>query len=201
MLLNHYKKYGYNLVTSGYSHGEIVQTGWDKEGKAVDPSHYRGMINWHLSLILQPVDLTYNLLYACVTGYQGSAYRKAPKCSKKDFRICPDADLLGCQDTRRRTSGSINFWVIKLVSLDRLKRQKKRYGYPVRNQALDIGFHFIKEHVENGVIRTYLVIQNINWRTSLLKHVVRERIEFSYQQVGCGVLRGTLKQLADEVDE
>ncbi|GJZ36217.1 retrovirus-related pol polyprotein from transposon TNT 1-94, partial [Tanacetum coccineum] len=32
----------------------------DKEGKAADPSHYRGM-NWHLLYLLQLVDLTYNL--------------------------------------------------------------------------------------------------------------------------------------------
>ncbi|GJU51362.1 hypothetical protein Tco_1220917 [Tanacetum coccineum] len=36
----------------------------DKEGKVVDPSHYRGMIG--TLFILQPVDLTYNLLYASV---------------------------------------------------------------------------------------------------------------------------------------
>ncbi|GJW20070.1 retrovirus-related pol polyprotein from transposon TNT 1-94 [Tanacetum coccineum] len=49
----------------------------DKEGKAVDPSHYRGMIG--PSFILQPVDLTYNLLYACVPVY--ARLRKALKCA------------------------------------------------------------------------------------------------------------------------
>ncbi|GJT07914.1 retrovirus-related pol polyprotein from transposon TNT 1-94 [Tanacetum coccineum] len=39
----------------------------DKEGNAVDPSHYRGMIGTLLYL-KGPVDLTYNLLYACVPG-------------------------------------------------------------------------------------------------------------------------------------
>ncbi|GKE95472.1 hypothetical protein Tco_1580327, partial [Tanacetum coccineum] len=36
----------------------------DKEGKAVDPSHYHGMIG--TLLYLTAVDLTYNLLYACM---------------------------------------------------------------------------------------------------------------------------------------
>nr|GEX08525.1 hypothetical protein [Tanacetum cinerariifolium] len=53
----------------------------DKEGKTVDPSHCHGMID--TSFILHPVNLTYNLLYACVPG----------------------ADHAGCQDTRRSTSG------------------------------------------------------------------------------------------------
>nr|GFD17434.1 hypothetical protein [Tanacetum cinerariifolium] len=70
----------------------------DKEGKAVDPSHYLG-----------------------------SAYRKARTCSKKDLSIPTwnrssgsvdslialttfvDADHAGCQDTRRSTSGSMQF--------------------------------------------------------------------------------------------
>nr|GEV01923.1 retrovirus-related Pol polyprotein from transposon TNT 1-94 [Tanacetum cinerariifolium] len=38
----------------------------DKEGKAIDPSHYHGMIG--TLLYLQPVDLTNNLLHACVPG-------------------------------------------------------------------------------------------------------------------------------------
>nr|GEW13005.1 uncharacterized mitochondrial protein AtMg00810-like [Tanacetum cinerariifolium] len=38
----------------------------DKEGQAIDPSHYRGM-NGTL-LYLTAVDPTYNLLYACVPG-------------------------------------------------------------------------------------------------------------------------------------
>nr|GEX91494.1 copia protein [Tanacetum cinerariifolium] len=73
----------------------------DKEGKVVDPSHYRG-----------------------------SAYRKALTCGKKDlsiptrncqsgsmvsegffdcFNTFADADHAGCQDTCRYTSGSLQF--------------------------------------------------------------------------------------------
>ncbi|GKA29718.1 retrovirus-related pol polyprotein from transposon TNT 1-94 [Tanacetum coccineum] len=37
--------------TFGYSHGGEIQTDEDKEGKAVDPSHYRGMIGTPLYLI------------------------------------------------------------------------------------------------------------------------------------------------------
>ncbi|GJX60377.1 retrotransposon protein, putative, unclassified [Tanacetum coccineum] len=61
----------------------------DKEGKAVDPSHYRGMIGTFLYL----------------TG---------------KFR---DADHDGCQDTRRSTSGSLQFLGDRLVGWSS-KRQK-----------------------------------------------------------------------------
>ncbi|GKF18656.1 copia protein, partial [Tanacetum coccineum] len=80
----------------------------DKEGKAVDPSHYRG-----------------------------SAYRKAPKCSKNDLSVPKrnrssgplvskrnrSSDHAGCQDTRRSTSGSIQLLGDRLVSWSS-KRQK-----------------------------------------------------------------------------
>nr|GEW18268.1 integrase, catalytic region, zinc finger, CCHC-type, peptidase aspartic, catalytic [Tanacetum cinerariifolium] len=80
----------------------------DKEGKAVDPSHYRG-----------------------------SAYRKAHTCSQKDLSIpswnrssglwyakdssvalttFAEADHAGCQDTRRSTSGSVQFLGERLIS-------------------------------------------------------------------------------------
>ncbi|GJZ90038.1 retrovirus-related pol polyprotein from transposon TNT 1-94 [Tanacetum coccineum] len=58
----------------------------DKEGKAGDPSHYRGMIGTLLYLIASRPDL--------------------------QFAICmsfADADHAGCQDTRRSTSGSMHF--------------------------------------------------------------------------------------------
>ncbi|GJR64856.1 retrovirus-related pol polyprotein from transposon TNT 1-94 [Tanacetum coccineum] len=61
----------------------------DKEGKAVDPSHYRGMIG--------------TLLYLTATF--------------------ADADHAGCQDTRRSTSGSMQFLGDRLVSWSS-KRQK-----------------------------------------------------------------------------
>nr|GEU80552.1 hypothetical protein [Tanacetum cinerariifolium] len=80
----------------------------DKEGKAVDLSHYHG-----------------------------STYRKARTCSKKDLSIptwnrssgsmvskdssvaltaFTDADHAGCQDTRRSTSGSVQFLGERLIS-------------------------------------------------------------------------------------
>nr|GFA69409.1 retrotransposon protein, putative, unclassified [Tanacetum cinerariifolium] len=71
----------------------------DKEGKAVDPSHYRGMIGTLLYLITSRPDL--------------------------QFAICmyADADHAGCQDTRRSTSGSLQFLGERLISWSS-KRQK-----------------------------------------------------------------------------
>ncbi|GJY62580.1 retrovirus-related pol polyprotein from transposon TNT 1-94 [Tanacetum coccineum] len=152
----------------------------DKEGKAIDPSHYRGTVNrglWYL-----------NDSSIALTAFI-------------------DADHAGCQDTRRSTSGSMQFLGDRLISWSS-KRQKSDaissteaeyialfgccaqilwmrsqltdYGFgfnkiPMccdnksvialcynnvqhfRSKHIEIRFYFIKEHIENGVIKLYFV--------------------------------------------
>ncbi|GJX94107.1 retrovirus-related pol polyprotein from transposon TNT 1-94 [Tanacetum coccineum] len=239
------KKYGYEscdpVDTPMVEKSKLDE---DKEGKAVDPSHYRG-----------------------------SAYRKALKCGKKIFRYLKgtvhrglwypkdssfaltafaDADHAGCQDTRRSTSGSIQLLGDRLVSWSS-KRQKSAaissteaeyialsgccaqvlwmrsqltdYGFgfnkiPMycdnksaialccnnvqhsRSKHIDIRFHFIKEHVENGVIELYFVNTEYQLADIFTKALGRERIEFLINKLGMrSFTPETLKQLADEVDE
>ncbi|GKD72862.1 hypothetical protein Tco_1331144, partial [Tanacetum coccineum] len=79
----------------------------DKEGKVVDPSHYRGMIGTLLYLIARTVN--HGLWY--------------PKDSSISLTAFADADHAGCQDIRRSTSGSMQFLGDRLVSWSS-KRQK-----------------------------------------------------------------------------
>nr|GFA93748.1 hypothetical protein [Tanacetum cinerariifolium] len=74
----------------------------DKEGKAVDPSHYRGMIGTLLYLTASRPDYTLCNLHVC----PGLWY---PKDSSIALTAFADADHAGCQDTRRSTSGSVQF--------------------------------------------------------------------------------------------
>nr|GEZ12882.1 retrovirus-related Pol polyprotein from transposon TNT 1-94 [Tanacetum cinerariifolium] len=118
----------------------------DKEGKAIDPSHYRG-----------------------------SAYRKARTC---------DADHAGCQDTRRSTSGSVQFLGERLISWS-----SKRY-------------HFIKEHVKNGVIELYFVNTEYQLADLFTKALGRDKIEFLTYKLGMrSFTPETLKKLMNEEDE
>ncbi|GJX07914.1 hypothetical protein Tco_0195846 [Tanacetum coccineum] len=166
----------------------------DKEGKAVDPSHYRGLI--------------VTLLYLTATF--------------------ADADHAGCQDTRRSTSGSMQFlgdrlvsWSSKRQKSDAISSTKAEYiamsgccaqilwmrsqltdyglGFnkiPMyydnksanslscnnvqhsRSKHIDIRFHFIKEHVENEVIELYFVNTEYQLADIFTKALARERIEF-----------------------
>ncbi|GKA46149.1 hypothetical protein Tco_0738945, partial [Tanacetum coccineum] len=136
----------------------------DKEGKPVDPSHYRAFA---------------------------------------------DVDHAGCQDTRRSTSGSLQFLGDRLISWSS-KRQKSvatDYGFgfnkiPMycdkksaialccnnvqhsRSKHIDIRFHFIKEHVENGVIELYFANTGYQLLDIFTKALGRERIEFLINKLG-----------------
>ncbi|GKA52714.1 retrovirus-related pol polyprotein from transposon TNT 1-94 [Tanacetum coccineum] len=104
-----------------------------------------------------------------------------------------DADHAGCQDTRRSTSGSMQFLGDRLISWSS-KRSLK--------QHIDIRFHFIKEHVENGVIKLYFVNTEYELADIFTKALGRNRIEFLINKLGMrSFTPETLKQLADEVDE
>nr|GEU71574.1 retrovirus-related Pol polyprotein from transposon TNT 1-94 [Tanacetum cinerariifolium] len=121
----------------------------DKEGKAVDPSHYRG-----------------------------SAYRKALTCA------FADADHAGCQDTRRSTSGSLQFLGDRLISWS--SKGKRVLQYPVRK--------LITSPCQN------ISTSDITLSSSMLR--MRERVEFLINKLGMRSFTAeTLKQLTDEVDE
>ncbi|GJV90378.1 retrovirus-related pol polyprotein from transposon TNT 1-94 [Tanacetum coccineum] len=88
----------------------------DKEGKAVDPSHYRGMIG--TLLYLTAIKRIFR--YPRGTVNRGLWY---PKDSSIALIAFADADHAGCQDTRRSTSGSMKFLGDRLISWSS-KRQK-----------------------------------------------------------------------------
>ncbi|GJS28027.1 retrovirus-related pol polyprotein from transposon TNT 1-94 [Tanacetum coccineum] len=243
----------------------------DKEGKAVDPSHYRGMIGILLYLTANRPDLQFTIRmcaryqarptekhlnvvkrifwYLKGTVHQGLWY---PRDSLIALTAFADADHAGCHDTRRSTSGSMQLLGDRLVSWSS-KRQKSAaisstkaeyialsgccaqilwmrsqltdYGFgfnkiPMycdnksaislcrnnvqlsRSKHIDIRFHFIKEHVENGVIELYFVNTEYQLADIFTKALGRERNEFLINKLGMqSFTLETLKQLADEVDE
>nr|GFA94328.1 uncharacterized mitochondrial protein AtMg00810-like [Tanacetum cinerariifolium] len=114
----------------------------DKDGKAVDPSHYRGMIGTLLYLTASRPDLQFAICMCAM--YQARPTKKHVHAVKRIFRYFrrtvnqglwypkdssvaltafADADHAGCQDTRRSTSGSVQFLGERLISWSS-KRQK-----------------------------------------------------------------------------
>nr|GFA39581.1 uncharacterized mitochondrial protein AtMg00810-like [Tanacetum cinerariifolium] len=107
----------------------------DKEGKAVDQSHYRGMIGTLLYLTASRPDLQFAIcmcaryharptekhVYAVKRIFRylrGTVHRGLwyPKDSSVALTAFADADHAGCQDTRRSTSRSVQFLGERLIS-------------------------------------------------------------------------------------
>nr|GEV93665.1 Gag-Pol polyprotein [Tanacetum cinerariifolium] len=102
-----------------------------------------------------------------------------------------DADHAGCQDTHRSSSGSLQFLGDRLIS-----------WLSKRSKHIDIRYHFIKEHVENGVIELYFINTEYQLADIFTKALGRERIEFLTNKLDMRSFTSkTLKQLTDEVDE
>ncbi|GKA37134.1 retrovirus-related pol polyprotein from transposon TNT 1-94 [Tanacetum coccineum] len=97
----------------------------DKEGKAVDLSHY----SWY---DMHP-HLSHSQIFRYLRGTvnRGLWYSKDSSIALTAFA---DADHAGCQDTRRSTSGSMQFFEIDL-SVGHQKG-RKALRYPVRKQNI-----------------------------------------------------------------
>nr|GEV60073.1 hypothetical protein [Tanacetum cinerariifolium] len=197
MPLNHLKKYGFGscdpVDTPTVEKSKLNE---DKKGKVVDPSHYHGMIGTLFYLTASRPDLQFTI---CMCAqYQARPTKKHLHAVKRIFRYLrgtvnrglwypkdslialtafSNADHAGCQDTRRGTSGSLS-------------------------KHIDIRYHFIKEHVKNGVIELYFVNTQYQLADIFTKALGRERIEFLINKLGMrSFTPETLQQLTDEVDE
>ncbi|GKA29972.1 integrase, catalytic region, zinc finger, CCHC-type containing protein [Tanacetum coccineum] len=170
----------------------------DKEGKAVDPSQYRGL-----------------------------AYRKALTCGQKDLSVSKRNRKSGAMKSVAISSTEAEYIAMSgcCAQILWMRSQLTDYGLgfnkiPMycdnksaialscnnvqhsRSKHIDIRFHFIKEHVENGVIELYFVNTEYQLADIFTKALARERIEFLINKLGMrSFTPETLKQLADEVDE
>ncbi|GJY46483.1 retrovirus-related pol polyprotein from transposon TNT 1-94 [Tanacetum coccineum] len=128
------------------------------------------------------------------------------------FFVCSnsiaDVDHAGCQDTRRSTSGTeyiaLSDCCAKILWM---RSQLTDYGFgfnkiPMycdnksvialccnnvqhsRSKHIDIRYHFIKEHVENGVVELYFVNTEYQLADIFTKALGRKTIEFLINKVG-----------------
>nr|GEY25162.1 retrovirus-related Pol polyprotein from transposon TNT 1-94 [Tanacetum cinerariifolium] len=183
----------------------------DKQGKAVDPSHYRGMIGTLIYLTASRPDLQFAI---CMCA----RYQTRPT-EKHDSSVAltafADAGPAGCQDTRRSTSGSVQFLEESLISWSP-KRQKSatisstKAEYIalsgccaqilwMRSQLLDygLGFNKILIYYDN---KSAIALCCNNVQHSRSKHI-NIRYHFIKGQVENGVIElyfvNTEYQLAD----
>nr|GFB86853.1 hypothetical protein [Tanacetum cinerariifolium] len=200
----------------------------DKEEKAVDPSHYRGMIGTLLYLTAIRPDLQFAICmcaryparpiekyvhavkrifrYLRGTVYRGLWY---PKDSSVALTAFADADHTGCQDTRRSTSGSmrsqLSDYGLGFNKIPMYCDNKSAIALCCSNvqhsQSKHINIRY-KEQVENGVIELYFVNTEYQLADLFTKALGRERIEFLINKLGMrSFMPETLKQLMNEEEE
>ncbi|GJZ50624.1 retrovirus-related pol polyprotein from transposon TNT 1-94 [Tanacetum coccineum] len=119
-----------------------------------------------------------------------------------------DADHVGCQDTRRSTSGSTQFLGDKLVSLSSKKQKctaisstEAKYidnksaialccnnVQHTRAKHIDVRYHFIKEQMENGIVELYFVRTEYQQADIFTKPLPWERFNFLIEKLGHGLL-------------
>nr|GEV04044.1 hypothetical protein [Tanacetum cinerariifolium] len=148
-----------SLKKYGFESGDLVDTPMveksklddDKEEKAVDPSHYRGMIGTLLYLTASRPDLQFAICmcaryqarptkkhvhavkrifrYLRGTVHRGLWY---PKDSSVDLIAFADVDHAGYQDTRHSTSGSVQFLGERLISWSLKKATTTVHHHAIR---------------------------------------------------------------------
>ncbi|GJR01796.1 retrovirus-related pol polyprotein from transposon TNT 1-94 [Tanacetum coccineum] len=192
----------------------------DLQGKAIDLTHYHGMVGTLMYLTASRPDLTFVVcmcaryqarpiekhLHAVIRIFKylrGTVNRRLwyPKDSFIALTAYADADHAGYQVTnyqvtRRRTSGSMELLGDRLVSWSS-KRQKS-----AAISSTEAKYIALSGYLENGVVELYFVNTEYQLAEIFTKALCRERIEFLINKLGMrSFTPETLNQLADKAGE
>nr|GEV20901.1 retrotransposon protein, putative, unclassified [Tanacetum cinerariifolium] len=164
----------------------------DPQGKAVDPTHYRGMVGTLMYLTSSRPDLVYVVCMCARRSTSGSM------------------QLLGARlvswSSKRQKSIAISSMEAKYIALSGCCAQVLW----MRSQLTDYGlgfnkipiYHFIIEQVKNGVFELYFVRTEYQLADIFTKALCQERIAFLIDKLGMrSFTLKTLKELADKSEE
>nr|GEY22902.1 retrovirus-related Pol polyprotein from transposon TNT 1-94 [Tanacetum cinerariifolium] len=131
-----------------------------------------------------------------------------PKDSSFELTAFSDADHAGCIDSRKSTSGGIQFLGDKLVSWMSKKQNctamsSAEAEYVAlshsRTKHIHTRYHFIKEQVENGIIELYFVITEYQLADMFTKALPEDRFKYLVRRIGMRCLTpAELEVLAKE---
>ncbi|GKC51021.1 retrovirus-related pol polyprotein from transposon TNT 1-94 [Tanacetum coccineum] len=175
----------------------------DLSGTLVYQTRYQSMIGSLMYLTSSRPDLVQAVCYCA--RYQARPTKKHLKEFKRIFRYLKntinmglwylkdsgfvltafsDANHAGCLDTRKSTSGGIQFLVDKLHS---------------RTKHINVRYHFIKEQVEHGIVELYFVKTEYQLADMFTKALSQERFEYLVRRFGMRCLTlAELEVLANE---
>ncbi|GJT81709.1 hypothetical protein Tco_1056051 [Tanacetum coccineum] len=191
----------------------------DTQGKAMDPTHFHGMIGTLMYLTASRPDLTF--VVCMCARYQAKPTEKHLHAVKRMFKYLRGTvnrglwypkdssialtaytyiDHVGCQDTRRSKFGCMQLLGDRLVSWSS-KRQKSAAISSTKDEFIALS-GCCAQQVENGVVELYFVNTEYQLANIFTKALGRERIKFLINKLGMrSFTPETLKQLADEAEE
>ncbi|GKB55738.1 hypothetical protein Tco_0911924 [Tanacetum coccineum] len=173
----------------------------DTQGKAVDPTHYRGMIGTLTYLTANRPDLTFVLMQTLTRPSTSGCMQLL-------------GDILVSWPSKRQKSATISITEAAYIAMSGccaqilwMRPHLTDYGLgfnkiPMyydnksaialccnnvqhsRSKHIDIRFHFIKEQVKNGVVELHFVNTEYQLADIFTKALCRERIEFLINKLG-----------------
>nr|GEZ18740.1 retrotransposon protein, putative, unclassified [Tanacetum cinerariifolium]GFA20239.1 retrotransposon protein, putative, unclassified [Tanacetum cinerariifolium] len=169
----------------------------DREGKAVDPSHYLGMIGTLLYLIASRPDLQFAI---CMCARQKSAAISSTEAEYIALSGCC-AQILWMRSQLSDYGLAFNKILMYCDNKSVIALCCNNVQHS-RSKHIDIRYHFIKEQVEQGVIELYFVNTEYQLADLFTKALGRDRIEFLTNKLGMrSFTPETLKKLMNEDDE
>nr|GEY39881.1 hypothetical protein [Tanacetum cinerariifolium] len=211
MLLNSLTKYG--LTSTDFVDTPMIKNkklDEDLQGKPVDATLYRGMIGSLMYLTASRPDLIY--VVCLCAQYQAKPTEKHLQAVKQIFRYLKgtikmglwyskntdmsllayaDADHAGCQDTRHSTSESAHAIALCCNNVQHS-----------RAKHINVRYHFIKEQVENEIVKLYFVRTEYQLASIFTKPLPRERFNFLIDKLCMKSMSpDMLKRLPEETDK
>nr|GEX38282.1 retrovirus-related Pol polyprotein from transposon TNT 1-94 [Tanacetum cinerariifolium] len=179
----------------------------DKEGKAVDPSHYLAFADADHAGCQDIRRST----YGSVQFLRERFISWSSKRQKSDAISSTKAEyiaLFGCCTQILWMRSQLLDYGLGFNKIPMYYDNKSAIALCCNNvqhsrsKHIDIKYHFIKEQVENVVIELYFVNTEYQLADLFTKALGRDRIEFLINKLGMrSVTPETLKQLMDKVDE
>nr|GEW62833.1 copia protein [Tanacetum cinerariifolium] len=176
----------------------------DKEGKAVDPSHYRDADHAGCQDTRRSTSGSLQFLGDRLISWSSKSQKSAAISSMKSKYIA----LSGCCAQILWMRSQLTDYGLGFNKIPMYYDNKSDIAVCYNNvqhsrsKHIDIRYHFIKEHVENGLIELYFVNTEYQLADLFTKALGRERIKFLINKLGMrSFTPETLKQLTDEVDE
>ncbi|GJT41186.1 retrovirus-related pol polyprotein from transposon TNT 1-94 [Tanacetum coccineum] len=154
----------------------------DLQGKAIDPTRYRGMIGTLMYLTASRPDPVF---VVCMCAWYQAKPTEKHLHAMLTMRVAkiPEKIPLYCDNK-----------IAIALCCNNVQHSRSKH--------IDIRHYFIKEQVENGVVELYIVRTEYQLADIFTKPLIRERLKFLIKKLGMQSMSSeTLKKLTDKEEE